>query len=380
MRLLRGLFAVVLLGGLVAGIAPPAGASPDIYRVQADTFPPGQEPWEFTQFFPSGGLAVHEGDLVDANFSGFGFHTATFIPSAHPNAWRSVWQAPGGPFGVEVRDNVLGGDDNEIVFNPVAVADRHKCGKAASSPCTFNGVEPLNAGGHGSGQSFFVRIAAPPGQYSLLCLLHAHMQIPLTVEASGASIPSPSAVDAQAKKDIVNAKDVDGPAADAQAQAVNRTPLQGGRRLVTIHAGGSARGVSAIEFNDNGLTLHVGDRLHVVGTNEIHTASFPISSFRSTPGFIVQCERPGPDVVFPKKCDPTKLEFLLSTQLVQPTPSLLLRDPSKFVNSGLLHAPNGLGFLNERAQTTFVARVPGTYSMICHIHGPIMSTTVTVRP
>jgi plastocyanin len=380
MRLFRAVFAVLMLAGIVAGIAPVASASPATYRVQADTFPPGQEPWEFTQFFPSGGLTVHEGDLVDANFSGFGFHTATLIPSAHPNAWRSVWQAPGAPFAVEVRDNALGGDDNEIVFNPVAVADRHKCGKAASSPCTFNGVEPLNGGGHGSGQSFFVRIAAPPGQYSLLCLLHAHMQVPLTVAAPGASIPSPAAVDAQAQKDIANAKQVDGPAADAQAQAVNRRVLGGGRRLVTIHAGGSARGVSAIEFNDNGLTLHVGDRLRVLGTNEIHTASFPHDSFKTVQGFIVQCERPGPDQLFARNCPPTKLEFLLSAQLVQPTPSLLLRDPSAFVNSGLLHAPNGLGLLNARSQTTFVARVPGTYSMICLIHGPIMSTTVTVRP
>ena len=163
MRLLRGGFAVLLLGGVVAGIAPAAGASPATYRVQADTFPPGQEPWEFTQFFPSGGLTVHQGDLVDATFSGFGFHTATLVPSAHPEAWRGTWQAPGAPFAVEVRDNALGGDDNEIVFNPVAIADRHKCGKATSSPCTFNGTDPLNAGGHGSGQSFFVRIAAPPG-------------------------------------------------------------------------------------------------------------------------------------------------------------------------------------------------------------------------
>lgn len=109
-------------------------------------------------------------------------------------------------------------------------------------------------------------------------------------------------------------------------------------------------------------------RLHQGCTTSRAPRSWP-GPARNTPG-----------EVFPHNCPRTKLEFLLGPQLVKPTSSLALRHPSEFLNSGLLHRPNGLGFLNARVASTFVARVPGTYTMICLVHGPIMSTTVTVKP
>jgi hypothetical protein len=87
-----------------------------------------------------------------------------------------------------------------------------------------------------------------------------------------------------------------------------------------------------------------------------------------------QCEVPGPDIPAssPGDCaDPSQFELALNNQAIFPTDSNELSDPDAFVNSGLLAEPGS---------HTFVAVNPGTYSMVCLVHGPSMSTTVTVEP
>jgi plastocyanin len=59
-----------------------------------------------------------------------------------------------------------------------------------------------------------------------------------------------------------------------------------------------------------------------------------------------------------------------NNQAVAPTPSNELSDPAAFVNGGLI---------STGQSSTFRAVAPGTYTMVCLVHGPQMSTTVTVK-
>lgn len=361
----------------IAGPAAHAGGSAT-YRLQLDAKPPKGEPWAFLRFFPSGKVSVHSGDVVKAAWAGTDTpHTATMVPAADPEAWRSDNQGPGGPFAVEVNDSTLGGDDNETVFNPaVAFPSSFACGTAAT-PCNFDGSGIVNAGLQFSDPSnepsFFVQVNAPVGTYSLLCLLHPGMEVLLHVAPNGQSIPSPGQVSDRASAQLTVARKIDGEAADAQAQQVASKGLAGGGTRWTLSAGGFSNQVTANEYPDDGLKIHVGDQLRVTGTGEIHTATFPASAFDSHPLIVPQCEVPGPDTpaASPADCsDPSKFELAENPSVIGPTASNDLSDPSTFVNSGIVVGPTSF---------TFDATAPGIYQMICLVHGPEMETTLRVK-
>jgi hypothetical protein len=117
----------------------------------------------------------------------------------------------------------------------------------------------------------------------------------------------------------------------------------------------------------------VGDELRVNGLEEIHTATFPLSAAATVPFTLTQCEVPGPDTpaTSPADCaSPSQFQVALNNQAVAPTPSNELRDPAAFVNGGLI---------TTGQSATFLAAAPGTYSMVCLVHGPEMSTTITIK-
>lgn len=344
------------------------------YRVQLDAAPPPGEPWAFLRMFPLA-LTVHQGDVVDAAFAASDTpHTATFVPSPDSDAWRQQNQAPGGPYFPFIPDLNIGNDEGGVMLNPsVAAPTSPGCG-AVSNPCTFSGSAVESSGfqppSPGAQPSIFTKITAAPGSYSFLCLLHPGMQLPLTVVAPGVSIPSPATV-AQRTHALVHAAiNKLAPVADARAQQVTVANLGGGRVKWTISAGGFYKNVSANEFIDSGLKIHVGDQLHINGNFEIHTATVPASAAATVPFVVPECEGPGGDT--PPPCsDPNALELAFNTKAITPTVFNGLRNPNLFRNSGLLDGPT--------SSYTFVARVPGTYSMVCLVHGPEMSTTITVE-
>jgi len=365
---------VVPLGG--AALAAPS----QTYRVQLDAQPPAGEPWAFNELFPHR-LKVHQGDVVDAAWGGAESpHTATFVPVDDAGAWRAANQAPGGAWAVAVADQVAGGDDGDVILNPaIAAPSQPGCGDAAH-PCAVTGTGVVNSGLQFSNPaaqpSFSIKVNAPPGEYSLLCLLHVGMQIPLRVAPSRVRIPSPQKVATTASHQIKDAVTDAGPAADAVAQQVQTSSIGGGHTRWTINAGGFVHQVTANEFVDSGLSVHVGDQVQVnesfdPGTlaSELHTASFPLSAAASHPFLVPQCEVPGPDT--PPPCaSPAQLELVLNPTVLAPTASNALVDPNAYVNSGLFGSP--------QSTFTFVAQAPGTYTMVCLVHGPEMSTTFTV--
>lgn len=378
MRRFRGL-AVVLASALaVMGGATAASAERGAtYTVQLDAQPPAGEPLAFLRLFPHA-IAVHRGDVIDAAWGGIDTpHTASFVNTTDPDQWRADNQCQGCPYAPFVPDSAVGGDDNELVFNPaVAVPSSFGCGDPGT-PCVFDGTAVTNSGVNfpnpASQPSFFVRVGAPVGQYTILCLLHEGMQIPLRVEAPAVPIPSPAEVTARGQHEAQKAANTDGHVADAEAQQVQSQGIGGGRVLWTINAGGFSNNVTANEYVESGLQVRVGDRIEVDGNNEIHTATFPAEAINRVPFTISQCEVPGPDTPAnsPADCqDPQQFQVALNNDAILPSDSNRLVRPNRFVNSGLLPA--------EGTSYTFVAKAAGTYSLICLVHGPEMSTTVTV--
>jgi plastocyanin len=365
-------------------VAPAAaGASSSTYRVQLDARPPAGEPWSFLRYFPRE-LSVHPGDVVNAAWGGAGApHTATAIPSGNIQAWVAENQGSGGPqdpsefpWAFQVPDATVGGDDNEVVLNPAAAAPSDPSCGTSVDPCDFDGTSVVNSGlqfsSPGAQPSFNVHVTAPIGDYAFVCLVHPGMQMDLHVVGGGTTIPTPSEVATQVTAQIARAKTVDGPTADDLAQTVKRTHLPSGHTRLTMWAGGFWRQVSADEFPDDTLRAHVGDRLKVLGNFEIHTATFPASSARTVPFITTQCEVTGADTpaTSPADCEaPTDFQIAFNTQALAPTPNAFLRDPRRFVNSGLITWPDS---------HVFVARQPGLYDFVCLVHGPSMSGSIRV--
>ena len=135
-----------------------------------------------------------------------------------------------------------------------------------------------------------------------------------------------------------------------------------------------ANNVSANEYPDKAVKVHVGDRVRFMGMPEIHTATFPKSAIGDPKYAFLQtfCEQVGADVPAqsPADCsDPTKFETVVNPLAAGPTKNMKLGDPSAFRNSGLL-VPGTNG--------TFLAKKPGTYTFICLVHGPEMSSKIKI--
>jgi len=165
---------------------------------------------------------------------------------------------------------------------------------------------------------------------------------------------------------------VDGAAADLQAQTL-AVAVGGAHTKVLINAGGFSNQVSANEFPESPVKVSVGDRIVFSGTGEIHTATFPKKSFKTTPFVVPDCELPGADTPAqsPADCaDPSQFELVLNAKALAPTKSNKLKDPTKFVNSGLLVIPG---------TSTFIATAPGKYTFVCLVHGPAMSGVIKVH-
>ncbi|HYT29660.1 MAG TPA: hypothetical protein VEN82_02710, partial [Actinomycetota bacterium] len=220
---------------------------------------------------------------------------------------------------------------------------------------------------------FYTAVNAPPGHYSMLCLLHPGMEIRIDVKRSDQSVPPPSKVAAKAAAQVQQATTQDGPVADAQAQQVSTSSIGNGHVQWAINAGGFSNNVTADEYLNSGVTIHVGDQLQVVGTGEIHTATTPFHSVAHVPFVVTQCEVPGQDIPAqsPADCpDPSEFRIAFNSKALFPSRTHALTNPTRFVSSGLLPGPG--------ASATFDARTPGTYRFVCLVHGPSMSTTITV--
>ena len=284
--MLRVVIVVAVAFGATS-LALPAGAVGQSFTVKVDGTPPTGDPWAFLRFFPGASLRVHAGDVIDFAWAGTDTpHTATLVPDADPAAWRQDNQGQGGAFQDPIPDSVVGGDDGDLIENPAVVAPTDPTCGTETAPCSFDGTSVVSSGFQFSNPSaqpsFFASVDAPVGTYSFLCLLHPGMEDVLKVVPDATTIPTPAEVDTKAAKQLTKAINVDGAAAALQAQTL-AVAVGGAHTKVLINAGGFSNQVSANEFPDNPVKVNVGDRIVFSGTGEIHTATFPKKSFKTTP-------------------------------------------------------------------------------------------------
>ncbi len=381
---------LTLVGALMVLLRPAvshAAPGPQTYTVKIDAKPPHGEMWDFMHLFPDS-LAVHQGDTIHFVWNGVeGPHTATLVNAARAHRWRTQHQGAGDNYQLFVPDTRFGGDDKGLIVNPtVASPSSPACG-APSTPCTYAGVGVLNSGIQFSDPtnqpSFDVTVdpSTPVGEYTVLCLLHAGMQMHLYVVAPGARIQSPGQVAADAQAEISHAKKVDGPAADAKAQRVRRQRMANGHVHWWIHAGGVVGGVTADEYLDRTLRVHRGDRITVRGSMEIHNLAFPLKRVKTRPFIKTVCEVSGPDqpATSPFDCAaPTDFRLDLNRKVTRHTSHRLVK--GKLRNSGILHSPHlvdGMAF-PFRQHFTFRAVHAGRFHGMCNVHGPRMDIHIRV--
>lgn len=377
-RTVRILVSMCLAVGATALASPAANAAGQTYKVHVDGQPPVGQPWAFLHFFPGPSISVHQGDVLDFAFSATDTpHTATLTPDANPEDWRTTNQGQGGPYELAAPDTQFGGDDHSLALNPaVAAPSDPACGTSAN-PCAFDASSVVSSGiqfpNPAAQPSFFVAVNAPVGSYSFLCLLHPGMEVSLVVAADSTSIPTPNQVSKAAAKDLKTLTKVDGKKADEMAQRVITHQTTAGT-TVKINAGGFSNNVTANEYPDNPVVVHVGTKIKFKGMPELHTATFPKAAAKDPNlGFLQSfCEQVGADTpaTSPADCsDPTKFETVFNPLAILPTASANLVKPKRFVNAGLLTpGVNGL----------IVAKKPGTYTFVCLVHGPEMSSTIKV--
>ncbi len=375
-RLLKSLVLGVFVSSALVAVAPIAAAG-STYTVHLDGLPPAGEPWSFLRMFPSS-LKVHKGDVVNFAWNGTDTpHTATVVPSADAEAWRAANQGPGGPYEFVILDTAAGGDDGDVILNPAAVNPGDPTCGSPGTPCSFNGSGVTNSGFQFSDPnaepSFSVKMNAPVGTYSFLCLVHEGMEIPVKVVGASIHIPSPANVDGRAANELAASIATDGPVADAQAQNVGRVPRPDGSTRWVLSAGGFANQLTANEYPDGTTKVHVGDHVRFNGNLEIHTATFPAGAFETVPFVQPVCEVAGADTPAgsPADCaDPSEFQLNLNPKVLAPTVKHDLSSNTAFRSSGLL-VPGG--------SRTFTAKVPGLYTFICLVHGPEMESTIRVR-
>jgi len=179
-RQLAALLAATLAAsvGLVAAVAAPASsATSTTYTVGVDNAAPPGHNWEYTDFFPSAGVTVHNGDVLHFAFSNFSpdsLHTATLLPEGEtgPQAWQStpiLTPDTDEPGALPLQNGAVFGPTNP----PPGSGAPGACGDAAT-PCPFDGAHELNSGAQ-SHSDYFAKLNLPSGKtgtFTLICLIH----------------------------------------------------------------------------------------------------------------------------------------------------------------------------------------------------------------
>ena len=384
-----------LTGGLllaaqfvVPGLASAVSAPLTVTADRPAAIPAGHL-WGYNDFFPRT-LTVHRGATVA--FSIQGFHTATLAPAGvSANAVRASL-------------GLVAADRDDATANPngsthtqvnlgAAFPIPGGCGSAAS-PCTYDGTRVVNSGAPLAGPvpDLNVRITAPVGTYTFLCLIHPRMQGRLTVVPDNIPATTPAQLDRTVSAQIHHDRAA-GYAAEAAASVPRSRSNGDGTRTWFMTAGtGSRDGFTAVnEMLPRNVAIHRGDR--VVWTarsvNEPHTITFPTDLHGD---MVALCEGAGGDVpatptVFPPtgpgdfSCNggpPDEIEFDGGNGVNH------VISPATVSDSGLVASRAelaGFSLPSTAAKSQWTVTFPAnaattTYTYVCQIHDGMAGTIV----
>ncbi|GAC1606199.1 MAG: hypothetical protein NVS3B21_35960 [Acidimicrobiales bacterium] len=267
-----------LITGMFPAVSARAATTPTVYSIGVDNSSPAGRNFEYVDFFPRSGVSIHSGDVLNFGWnpaSVDGFHNVAVLPTsqtesqarqAYPLVVPDTSDGPNG--GLEFNPFI-----NTPTFPPSRSHAPGACGDVAS-PCTFDGAKLLNSGAFPTsfGPSFAVKVAAPVGSYTAICLVHNGMAQSFSVVAD--SSPASTAADLQSA--ATSQHDADTAAAQTATAAVQSTTSSNadGTRTLTVQAGLNVAHVDVDEMLPQRIDVRPGDQVKWNGSF-LHTVTFP---------------------------------------------------------------------------------------------------------
>jgi plastocyanin len=342
--------------------------------------PPGHD-FEYVDFFPRSGVAIHTGDVIDFGWSATldGLHTATLLKTGETpaHAWAThilaASDADDGAAQLQLNPTIGG-----PTHPPAGSGAPGACG-SASAPCVYNGTADLNSGANPSdGKThFFVKVNVPAGTtVNVVCLIHPGMAASFDVVGAGAAASTPSAVASAAASQAT----ADTTAAMAAMNAASTPQIvtnANGTHTVTLTAGTATDHVEVVEMLPSTATVTAGDTVRWITKTikDIHTVTFPQGHDPSTEPLPSNCEGT-PDVLQtgppagPPCGDPSKFENHFNAA---PVGGTVIPTPVTLASSGIIANPPA------PFPTSYSVTFPnaGTFTYQCRIHDH-MTGTLTV--
>jgi plastocyanin len=352
--------AMTALSVAAAGIAAHA-AAPNTYTIGVDNKTPSGHLFQYTDFFPRGGISVLPGDIVDFKWntgSPDGVHTATLLSTVDLPGLSSVPVVPDLDDGVQLQENPA-----------VDAPSNPSCG-TVGSPCPFDGTAQLNSGAfdNAPGHDFYVAINARAGTtVKFMCLIHPAMVGKLSVVSSGAST-APN-VDAAATAQYAT-DTTDALAAEAAVTVPAPTTNSDGTKTWYAQAGAAGPYEQVLEFFPSSLTVAAGDSVKwTTKVTDGHTVTFPAGDASAADDYhhyvceagLLRTDTPAAAPPASPCANPADFE-VHSTPF--PAGGTTLASPATVATSGIIK----VGFPLFPDHYTFKLRGAGNYTYQCKVH------------
>ncbi|GAC1315147.1 MAG: hypothetical protein NVSMB12_09840 [Acidimicrobiales bacterium] len=303
-RSFTALVGAALAMGMLPSTAARAAATPTTYAIGVDNASPAGHNYGYDDFFPRSGVNIHTGDVLNYAWNSGSldnFHTVSLLPAgqteaqarqAYPSQIPDTDDGPGSTMNNPAADRPT--------FPPGGSGAPGACGDTAT-PCGFDGTKFLNSGGMptnggpGPGATFAVKVTAPAGTYTAICLIHRGMAQTFTVVAD--TVPASTASEVSSAAASQYTVDTNEAQAAAAAFQSTSTPNADGTNTVTAAAGVTTSHVEVDEMLPAGLRVKPGDHVTWSGSFPIHTVTFPAGNASSSVDpFNAVCESAsGPD-------------------------------------------------------------------------------------
>jgi plastocyanin len=386
---------LAVLGGMTVVAPSASGNHGETYDIQIGTRRlPDVRTGASMRFFPSR-ISIHQGDSL--HFTSGAFHTATLLPAGES---ADDW----------VDDNASGQDDpfSWIVNDPddgtgalkenvgALVSNRTDCGMFGNGdPCDFDGTSVLNSGAALSGPFDFTAVVNVPAGESfwVVCLIHPHMRMKVTVVPDTDPTTEQTDIDAQKANQIAADNDW-ALATDRRLERPTRHRTASGRTVWDVFQGVDNHFASLNETYPKRLNIRRGQRVRWHFSkliNETHSATFPPDFqrwFEQIETFNLVCDPdgdtgPGPDTPAdfqdPEFCPGgfQEVESDFEPRSAQGAGNGVVRNRSGLENSGIRgNATSRFESFNVRF-TRRSGRNP--FVFFCFFHGGPMLTRVRVR-
>ena len=312
MRLIRRLGVAATTFGLVttaAGFLPASAvAAPTMLTIGVDNATPAGHNWEFLDYYPRGGVSIHNGGLIHFKLGTApdAFHTAT-LGACLSNTGAPVACTSGAStetaeqlqlnFPQVVPDGDSGstaGDaagqrlfSNKVFFAtkpPAGSGAPGACGDA-TTPCPWDGSEELNSGAlppGGTDYYYQINLGSAPTQpitVNYFCAVHGP-----TMKGSFTVVPNGTAESLQTNLDTAAASQytpqlAQGTSAESAASTDSVTTNSNGTKTYDLTAGTESPDglVQVLEMLPQTVNITAGDTVRWTSktNNDPHTVSFP---------------------------------------------------------------------------------------------------------